>query len=156
MLEKLKKVGGDCLISLANFNKDTLIGIMAGYVSCIQRSMEHKRTCEIVGRSFQLMPETVERIINRLLPKFLLRVLEKGEIGLSYDEKRFAMSYLNSFMNNECCHKKALAETGIEHGFRNLINLEDWLKEIFRKLISELKPVTQIPLPAYAIHALSA
>jgi hypothetical protein len=132
---------------LENFNKDILTGIVAGYISCIQQGIKPNRTYKIVGRSFQLMPETVEKIVDRLLPKFLLGVLEKRNITLSYDERNILRSFLFSFLNNECCNRKALAETGIEHSISNLHDLEAKLRYILRKLILELGPLKQPSIP---------
>jgi hypothetical protein len=139
----------DCF---AGFDHRALVSMVANYITYLKREHSHQRALLKVGRAFGHKPEVVDRIVNRLLPKFLLKVLVQKSGRLPSHEESITKSFLASFINNGCCKSEALADAAIEHS-KHSYQIEPLVRQTLWKLISDLKP---LPSRSLSVSAASA
>jgi len=118
-----------------DLGSETLIKIVAQHIGHLQEERDWHISISRIGRMFGQTPETIGRVIDRLLPRFLLRVIAARE-NFDTAEESLARSYLVHLTRGRC-HKKALSLIAVEHRQPSIV-IKPILKNTLHELILSL------------------
>ena len=131
LLQKAGKIFGD-------FSIRTLIEIVEGHIRYLQIGYKWRDAISKIAEKFGQTPETISRVVNRLLPKFLLRVVDQRE-NFNTPEEGLARAYL-VYLTKGYRHANALRFLAAKKR-QSLVVIKRVLRNTLQGLILDLRPI---------------